>query len=269
MNRIWQYHFGRGLVATASDFGRLGERPSHPELLDWLTTEFVARGWSLKQMHRLILTSATYRQSASHPDATNARRKDPENRLHWHRPTRRLDVEPIRDAMLAVSGELDLTVGGPAVDANEPRRTVYAQVKPQQTRCAEAKPSTRPTDRSRPPARRDRHPDPGPPDDQRLLDPGPGQSLRRSAPQGSGRRRGRGSNGPIAWPSDASPAPMNGRKPSRSSIPNKVPSPNLKWPRRRRGRMQAGRVRIRRGGCQPLGRLRHALLNASEFLYID
>ncbi|WP_406697920.1 PSD1 and planctomycete cytochrome C domain-containing protein [Singulisphaera sp. Ch08] len=129
VNRIWQYHFGRGLVATSSDFGRLGERPSHPELLDWLTTEFVARGWSLKQMHRLILTSATYRQSASHPDADLARRKDPENRLHWHRLTRRLDVEPIRDAMLAVSGELDLAIGGPAVEADQPRRTVYSQVK--------------------------------------------------------------------------------------------------------------------------------------------
>lgn len=129
VNRIWQYHFGRGLVSTSSDFGRLGERPSHPELLDWLTTEFVARGWSLKQMHRLILISATYRQSASHPDATVARRKDPENRLHWHRLTRRLDVEPIRDAMLAVSGELDLAIGGPAVDANQTRRTVYSQVR--------------------------------------------------------------------------------------------------------------------------------------------
>ncbi|SIO41147.1 Planctomycete cytochrome C [Singulisphaera sp. GP187] len=129
VNRIWQYHFGRGIVSTSSDFGRLGERPSHPELLDWLTTEFVARGWSFKQMHRLILTSATYRQSATHPDATVARRKDPENRLHWHRLTRRLDVEPIRDAMLAVSGELDLAIGGPAVDADQPRRTVYSQVK--------------------------------------------------------------------------------------------------------------------------------------------
>ena len=130
VNRIWQYHFGKGLVATSSDFGRLGDRPSHPELLDWLAAELVASGWSLKALHRLIVTSSTYRQSALRPtvEVETARLKDPENRLHWRRNTRRLDAEQIRDAMLAASGELDLTMGGASCDANTPRRTIYTKV---------------------------------------------------------------------------------------------------------------------------------------------
>jgi hypothetical protein len=128
VNRLWQYHFGRGLVATASDFGRLGERPSHPELLDWLAGEFVARGWSVKAMHRLILTSAAYRQAALRPASAVARLKDPENRLLWRMNPRRLEIEPIRDAMLSASGELNLTMGGPGVAAGEPRRTIYTRV---------------------------------------------------------------------------------------------------------------------------------------------
>ncbi|WP_165228595.1 PSD1 and planctomycete cytochrome C domain-containing protein [Aquisphaera insulae] len=129
VNRVWQYHFGRGLVGTSSDFGRLGDRPSHPELLDWLATEFVANGWSLKHVHRLIVTSTAYRQAAGHPRADLARKVDPENRLLWHWSTRRLEVEPIRDAMLAASGELDLAaMGGPASDPAAPRRTVYTRV---------------------------------------------------------------------------------------------------------------------------------------------
>jgi hypothetical protein len=128
VNRLWQYHFGRGLVSTPSDFGRLGELPSHPELLDWLAAEFVAQGWSLKAMHRLIMTSATYRQTALRPAPAVVRQKDPENRLLWRMNTRRLEIEPIRDAMLCVSGELDTTMGGPAVASTEPRRTIYAKV---------------------------------------------------------------------------------------------------------------------------------------------
>src|SRR5690606_12174860 len=90
VNRVWQYHFGRGLVATASDFGKLGDPPSHPELLDWLTTRFLAEGWRLKPLHRLILTSATYRQSSSHPEIDQALLVDPENRLLWRANFRRL-----------------------------------------------------------------------------------------------------------------------------------------------------------------------------------
>ena len=127
VNRIWQYHFGRGLAANTSDLGRLGEKPSHPELLDWLATRFVADGWSLKKLHRLIVTSATYRQSATAPAPQTALLKDPENRLLWRANTRRLDAEQIRDAILATTGELDLTMGGPAADATKPRRSVYTR----------------------------------------------------------------------------------------------------------------------------------------------
>src|SRR5262249_25440331 len=128
VNRIWQYHFGRGLVATASDFGRLGEKPSHPELLDWLAVRFVKEGWSFKALHRLILTSATYRHAAVAPVPAEALRKDPENRLLWRAQTRRLDAEQIRDAILAATGELDLRGGGPSVEAAKPRRTIYTKV---------------------------------------------------------------------------------------------------------------------------------------------
>ncbi|MFP6764421.1 MAG: DUF1553 domain-containing protein, partial [Planctomycetaceae bacterium] len=128
VNRIWQGHFGTGIVATASDFGRLGDKPSHPELLDWLTSRFVEHGWSLKRMHRLICCSATYRQSAFHPQAAAAMQKDPGNRFRWKWDIRRLDAEQIRDALLLASGELDLTAGGPSVDAGIPRRSVYTKI---------------------------------------------------------------------------------------------------------------------------------------------
>jgi hypothetical protein len=127
VNRIWQHHFGRGLVATPSDFGRLGDRPSHPELLDWLANRFVKDGWSVKKMHRLMLTSMTYRQSAAHPAADAAVKKDPENRWLWHTATRRLDAEQIRDALLAVTGRLDERRGGTGVDVVKPRRTIYTK----------------------------------------------------------------------------------------------------------------------------------------------
>jgi hypothetical protein len=133
VNRIWQYHFGRGLVATSSDFGRLGEKPSHPELLDWLAARFVEDGWSFKKMHRLILTSATYQQAAKVPRASgtpagrNPQLVDPENRLLWKMPTRRLDAEQIRDAILSVTGELD-PASGASVGLEKPRRTIYTRV---------------------------------------------------------------------------------------------------------------------------------------------
>ena len=127
VNRVWQYHFGRGFVSSASDFGRLGEKPSHPELLDWLARRFVQDGWSFKKLHRLILTSAAYRQ-ASDGTAQEAAKLDPENRLLWHGPIHRLDAEQIRDTILSVTGELQIDTGGPAVDAFKPRRSIYTKV---------------------------------------------------------------------------------------------------------------------------------------------
>jgi len=117
VNRLWQHHFGSGLVRTPNDFGHSGDRPSHPELLDWLASELVDQGWRLKAIHRLILDSSTYQQ-ASVPDsevAQRGKRIDPENRLLWHFPQRRLSAEEIRDSMLAVSGRLNPAVGGPSI----------------------------------------------------------------------------------------------------------------------------------------------------------
>ena len=105
VNRIWQHHFGRGIVATPSNFGVRGEPPTHPELLDWLAARFVAEGWSIKAIHREIVLSATYQLSSDH-DARDAA-LDPDDRWLWRFPRRRLDAESIRDAMLAVSGRLD------------------------------------------------------------------------------------------------------------------------------------------------------------------
>jgi hypothetical protein len=113
VNRIWQYHFGRGLVATASDFGLKGERPTHPQLLEWLASEFVRTGWSIKQMHRLILTSSTYRQSAQYREA--AAQIDSENKLLWRYPRQRLEGEALRDSALEVAGLLNVKMGGPSV----------------------------------------------------------------------------------------------------------------------------------------------------------
>jgi len=113
VNRLWQHHFGRGLVATPNDFGVRGERPTHPELLDFLACEFVARGWSLKQMHRLMLLSATYQQGTAL--SAEGRRVDPDNRLFSRRNRLRLEGEIIRDSLLAVSGRLNRAMGGPGV----------------------------------------------------------------------------------------------------------------------------------------------------------
>ncbi len=113
VNRLWQHHFGEGLVRTPSDFGFQGDRPSHPELLDWLAGELIRNGWRLKPLHKLIMTSAVYMQGASHDEAKAG--VDPENRLWWHRRAVRLEAEAIRDAMLAVSGCLNPERGGPGV----------------------------------------------------------------------------------------------------------------------------------------------------------
>ena len=113
VNRLWQQHFGYGLVRTSSDFGAAGEKPTHPELLNWLASELVEKKWSLKHLHRQIVLSMAYRQSGR--GAAAAAKIDPENRLLWHYPRRRLDGEALRDAMLAVSGQLNLKAGGPSV----------------------------------------------------------------------------------------------------------------------------------------------------------
>jgi hypothetical protein len=113
VNRVWQYHFGRGIVGTSSDFGFKGDRPTHPELLDWLTAEFTSNGWSLKKLHRLIVLSATYQQSSGHREF--AARIDPANKLLWKYPRHRLEGEAIRDAALSVAGLLNLKMGGPSV----------------------------------------------------------------------------------------------------------------------------------------------------------
>ena len=111
VNRIWQQHFGRGLVATPDDFGSQGMTPSHPELLDWLAATFVADGWSLKELHRRIMLSETYALSSDVEPDSNSATADPDNVYLWKHPRRRLDAESIRDAMLAVSGTLDRTQG--------------------------------------------------------------------------------------------------------------------------------------------------------------
>ncbi|MDB5353322.1 MAG: hypothetical protein JWN86_4569 [Planctomycetota bacterium] len=113
VNRLWQHHFGRGIVATPSDFGAMGEESSNPELLDWLAAEFVSRGWSLKAMHRLILSSAAYKRSSRWDD--HAADVDPNNARLWRFAPQRLEAEPIRDAILAVSGALNPEMGGPSV----------------------------------------------------------------------------------------------------------------------------------------------------------
>ena len=129
VNRIWLAHFGRGLVTTPSNFGQQGERPSHPELLDDLTARFIESGWSLKWLHREVVTSATYRQSSRVESSSESR--DPENRWLSRMNRRRLDVEAWRDAMLVVSDQLDDQIGGPSIEldaAANRRRTLYATV---------------------------------------------------------------------------------------------------------------------------------------------
>jgi len=122
VNRIWQHHFGEGIVRTPNNFGKLGAPPTHPELLDWLANEFVKSGWSIKAMHRLICNSAAYQQSSSCADATG----DPDNLLFGRQNRRRLEAESLRDAMLFTAGDIDLAQGGPSVrDLMAPRRTFY------------------------------------------------------------------------------------------------------------------------------------------------
>ncbi len=135
VNRVWQHHFGRGIVDTPADFGRLGGRPTHPELLDWLAADFVAGGWSLKQLHKRIMMSMAYRQSSYRRAEADA--IDPDNRFYWRKSVVRLEAEALRDRMLAATGQLDRALFGPPanvaeddtgqviVDAGSRRRSLY------------------------------------------------------------------------------------------------------------------------------------------------
>jgi len=114
VNRIWHHHFGRGIVATLDNFGKMGEPPTHPQLLDWLAIELMNRGWSIKAMHRLMMTSDAYQMASAFEDAAGSE-KDPENQYLWRFRSQRLDAEVVRDAILSAGGSLNLTMGGPPV----------------------------------------------------------------------------------------------------------------------------------------------------------
>jgi hypothetical protein len=128
VNRVWGWHFGHGLVRTPSNFGILGEKPTHPELLDWLAADFVEHGWSLKRLHRQILLTSTWQQSSAHDEAKF--QADGDNRLLWRMNPRRLEVEAWRDTLLAASGELERSIGGKPEGEilNSKRRTLYATI---------------------------------------------------------------------------------------------------------------------------------------------
>ncbi len=127
VNRIWQRHFGRGIVATPNDFGNLGEPPSHPELLDWLTLRFVENGWRMKPVHRMIMLSSTYRQTSRREPSQHEVMADLENRYLWRFPPTRLSAEQIRDAMLSISGELSSKSDGPPLGGDSTARSVFVK----------------------------------------------------------------------------------------------------------------------------------------------
>ncbi|MBI1916627.1 MAG: PSD1 domain-containing protein [Planctomycetes bacterium] len=128
VNRLWQHHMGRGLVATPSDFGTRGEKPTHPELLDWLASELIRNGWRLKPIHKLVVMSATYAESSARDERKET--KDRDNHLFWRRPVLRLEAEAVRDSLLAVGGMLDTTMYGPGtLDEASRRRSIYFTVK--------------------------------------------------------------------------------------------------------------------------------------------
>lgn len=128
VNRIWQHHFGRGIVASSNDFGKYGTPPTHPELLDWLAGELVRQGWKAKPIHRLLLTSSAYRMSSA--GRADALAKDPGNNLLWRQPMRRLSAEEVRDSFLQVSGRLSLEIGGESVYPPIPAEVLAGQSVP-------------------------------------------------------------------------------------------------------------------------------------------
>jgi hypothetical protein len=144
VNRLWHHHFGAGIVATPNDFGVMGAGASHPELLDWLAAELVGRGWGLKAIHRLIVTSAAYRQTSDerlNPTAARAAQADPDNHLLWHARSRRRDAESLRDCLLQLSGRLNLRMYGPSAQPELPHAVA-------ETRYS-WDPDERPADRNR------------------------------------------------------------------------------------------------------------------------
>ena len=149
VNRIWQYHFGKGIAANSNNFGKMGKKPTHPELLDWLARRFVEKGWSIKELHRLVMTSKTYKRSGQPVDHQAVRERDPNNDLLSHFSPRRLTAEELRDTMLAASGELSTEVGGLPVFP-EVNPEFAAQPRQNQTTLAPAyQPSRTPKERNR------------------------------------------------------------------------------------------------------------------------
>jgi hypothetical protein len=132
VNRIWEYHFGQGIVGTPNDFGRMGLRPTHPELLDFLANQFIETGWHFKSMHRMILMSSAYQQDSIGADEKTAEEKDGDDKLLWKFPRRRLEAEEIRDAALQVAGKLNLKMGGPSVIVPIDQELVNLLYKPSQ-----------------------------------------------------------------------------------------------------------------------------------------
>ncbi len=125
VNRLWQYHFGSGLVTSPNDFGRLGRPASHPQLLDYLAAKFIRSGWNIQSIQREIVSSATYQQSSVNTDAPRAMTIDPDNRLLWHKSVRRLDAEQFRDSLLVATDRLEVRVGGPSLSGTPRRRSIY------------------------------------------------------------------------------------------------------------------------------------------------
>lgn len=131
-NRVWHYHFGRGIVATPNDFGRMGVRPTHPELLDYLANQLVEGGWRLKPLHKAILMSSTYRQDSKSPIEVTAAAKDADNKLLWKFSRRRMEAEELRDSVLTLSGDMNLKSGGPSVIVPVDRELINLLYKPSQ-----------------------------------------------------------------------------------------------------------------------------------------
>ena len=128
VNRVWQYHFGRGIVRSSNDFGFQGRPPTHPELLDWLAADFMAEGWGVKRLHKMIMLSSTYQQSSRGQKV--ALQKDPENNLLWRFDMRRLSAEEVRDSILSVNGQVNLKIGGPSIYPVIPREVLAGQSRP-------------------------------------------------------------------------------------------------------------------------------------------